>query len=44
MKNILNIKKTILFKIIIEKIILNCTREEGDSNNNQYKSNKFFDN
>ena len=43
-KDVLNIKKTILFKIIIQKIILSCTREDDNSNNNQYKNNEFFNN
>ena len=33
-KNAFNIKKTILFKIIIQKIILNRTREDGNNSNN----------
>ena len=43
-RNMSNTKKTILFKIIVQKIILSRTRESGDNSNNQYKSNKFFDN
>ena len=43
-KNISNIKKTILFKLFIQKIILSRTRKNDDSNNNQHKNNKFFDN
>ena len=33
MKNVLNIKKIILFKIIMQKIILNRTREDDDNHN-----------
>ena len=43
-KNVFNIKKIILFKIIMQKIALSRTREDDDNNNNQHKSNKFFDN
>ena len=44
MRNVFNIKKTILFKVIIQEITLSRTREDGDNNNNQHKNNKFFDN
>ena len=44
MRNVFNIKKTILFKIIMQEITLSCTRENDNNNNNLYKSNKFFDN
>ena len=44
MRNVLNIKEIILFKIVIEKITLSRTREDDDNRNNQYKSNEFFDN
>ena len=44
MRNMLNTKKTILFKMIIQEITLSRTREESDNNNNQHKNNKFFDN
>ena len=44
MKNLFNIEKVILFKIIMQKIILDYTREGDISNNNEYKNNKFFDN
>ena len=44
MKNIFNIKKIILFKIIIQGITLNRMREDDNNSNNQYKNNKFFDN
>ena len=43
-KNILNIKKIILFKFIIQKMILIRTYEDGISKNNQHKNNKFFNN
>ena len=43
MKNVLNIKKIILFKIIMQKIILSRTREENDNHNFQQKNNKFFE-
>ena len=32
-KNVFNIKKIILFKIIMQKITLNCTRENDDNYN-----------
>ena len=41
-KNVLNIKKIILFKIIMQKIILSRTREDDDNYNFQQKNNKFF--
>ena len=44
MRDVFNIKKTILFKIIMQKIILSRMREDDNNNNNQHKSNKFFDN
>ena len=44
MRNVSNIKKVILFKIIMQEIILSRTREDDNNSNNQYKSNKFFDN
>ena len=44
MKNMFNIRKTILFEIIMQKITLSRTRENGDNSNNQHKSNKFFGN
>ena len=34
MKNMLNIKETILFKIIMQKITLSRTRESDDNSNN----------
>ena len=34
MKNVSNIKKIILFKIIMQKIILSRTREDDVSSNN----------
>ena len=36
MKNVLNIRKTILFKIIMQKITLSRTRKDDNNNNNQY--------
>ena len=44
MKNVFNIRKIILFKIIMQEIILSHMREDDDNSNNQYKSNKFFNN
>ena len=43
-RNVFNIRKTILFKVIMQEITLNRTRDDGDSSNNQHKNNKFFDN
>ena len=44
MKDVLNIRKTILFKTIMQKITLNRTRENDNNSSNQHKNNKFFDN
>ena len=44
MRNVLNTRKAILFKVIIQEIILSRTRENDNNNNNQHKNNKFFDN
>ena len=44
MRNVFNIRKAILFKIIMQKITLSRTREDDDNSNNQHKSNKLFDN
>ena len=44
MRDVFNIKKIDLFKVIMQEITLSRTREDGDNNNNQYKNNKFFDN
>ena len=44
MKNVSNTKKAILFKIIMQEIILSRTREDDSNSNNQHKSNKIFDN
>ena len=41
MKNVLNIRKIILFKIIMQKIMLSRTRENDDNHNFQQKDNKF---
>ena len=43
MKNVSNIKKIILFKIIMQKITLNRTRENNNNHNSQQKNNKFFE-
>ena len=43
MKNVFNIKEIILFKIIMQKITLNRTRENDDNYNFQQKNNKFFE-
>ena len=43
-KNVFNIKKVILFKIIMQEIILSRTRESSDNSKNQHKINEFFDN
>ena len=40
MKNVFNIKKIILFKIIMQKIMLSRTREDDDNYNSQQKNNK----
>ena len=44
MRDVSNIRKTILFKTIMQKTTLSRTRESDDNNNNQHKDNKFFDN
>ena len=44
MRNVSNIRKTILFKVIMQEITLSRTREDDGNSNNQHKSNKFFDN
>ena len=43
MKNVPNIKEIILFKVIMQKIMLGRTRENGDNHNFQQKNNKFFE-
>ena len=43
MKDVLSIKETILFKVIIQKTIFNRTRDDDDYNYFQLKSNKFFE-
>ena len=43
MKNVSNIKEVILFKVIMQKIMLSRTREDDDNHNFQQKSNKFFE-
>ena len=40
-RNVPNIKKTILSKIIMQEITLNRTREDDDNHNSQQKNNKF---
>ena len=42
-KNVFNIKKIILFKVIMQKITLSRTREDDDNHNFQQKNNKFFE-
>ena len=37
MKNRFNITETIWIKSIVQKVVLNRTRENDDNNNNQYK-------
>ena len=44
MRDVLNTRKTILFKAIMQKITLSRTRENDDNSNNQYKNNKSFNN
>ena len=44
MRNVSNIRKTILFKIIMQEITLSRTREDDGNSNNQHKNNKSFDN
>ena len=43
LKNKLSTKETILFKVIIQQITFNCTRDNDDYNYFQLKSNKFFE-
>ena len=43
-KYVLNTRKTILFKIIMQEITLKRTRENDNNSNNQHENNKFFDN
>ena len=43
MKDMSNIKKIILFKIIMQKITMSRTRENDDNHNFQQKNNKFFE-
>ena len=42
-KNMLSIKKIILFKIIMQEIIFNRTRDDNNHNHIQSKSNRFFE-
>ena len=43
MKNVLSIKETILFKIIMQETTLNRTRDNNEHNHSSLKSNKFFE-
>ena len=43
MRNVSNIRKIILFKVIMQKIILNRTREDDGNHNFQQKDNKSFE-
>ena len=40
-RNVFNIKEIILFKVIMQKIILSRTRKDDDNHNFQQKNNKF---
>ena len=42
-KNVLSIKKIILFKVIMQETTLNRTRDDDDHNHSSSKSNKFFE-
>ena len=42
-KNVFSIRKTILFKIIMQETTFNRTRDDDDYNHFQLKSNKFFE-
>ena len=44
MRDVPNIRKIILFKIIMQETTLSRTREDDGNSNNQHKNNKFFDN
>ena len=44
MRDVPNIRKTILSKAIMQEITLSRTREDDDNSNNQHKNNKFFSN
>ena len=43
MRNMLSIKKTILFKVIIQETTFNRTRDDNDYNYSSSKNNKFFE-
>ena len=43
MRNMLSIKETILFKVIMQETTLNRTRDDNDHNHSSSKNNKFFE-
>ena len=43
MKDVLSIKETILFKVIMQETTLNRTRDNDDHNHSSLKNNKFFE-
>ena len=43
MRDVLSIKKTILFKTIMQETTLNRTRDDDDHNHSLLKNNKFFE-
>ena len=43
MKNVLSIRKTILFKAIMQETTLNRTRDDNEHNHSSSKNNKFFE-
>ena len=42
-RNVLSIRKTILFKAIMQETIFNRTRDDDDCNHFSSKNNKFFE-
>ena len=42
-RNVFNIKETILFKVIMQETIFNCTHDDDDYNYFQSRNNKFFE-
>ena len=44
MKDVFNVREILLFKIIMQKMILYRTREDGVSCHDQYKNNNFTNN
>ena len=42
MKNVFSIRKTILFKVIMQEITFSRTRDDNEHNHFSSKSNKFF--